>query len=132
MKFIIAIILAIITVGCNLEKSVESKYPGRQRALGTCHDLWDLGYKTINVPKCELHSTNPKYKLGQKLRLKSKEYDNRCNGIVVRNYDWNPVKNWGVYRLKVYCGKELMHDRWCEKGNIFNCPEFEEPQLSVR
>ena len=105
---------------------VRAKYPGHQFHYRECHNLWDLGYK-INVTKCEHDTEHPKYRIGQK--VKSIKYGDSCEIFILKNNAWSLMKNVLVYTVKVYCENKPMHDSWCERGNLLNCPEVTEDEL---
>lgn len=99
MKYLLIITMSLSLFGCE-EKPLRPKYPGSQPSYKECHNLYDLGYK-VDVPKCERGTNNPKYKIGQKLKIKG--YDSGCKAIVVGNWAWTSFGNQSVYFVKVSC-----------------------------
>lgn len=87
---------------------VKEVYPGKDASFSECHNLWDLGWlrKPANAVKlCEAHVNNPKFKIGQKVRLVTNFYDKSCKGTVVANFRFstsekNPV---GIYNVNSPC-----------------------------
>jgi len=66
-----------------------------------CYDLILKGWD-INSAKCVKHLENPKYKIGQKLKIISHHYDPSCIFTVSKPY-WNGVIDEPAYLGFVKC-----------------------------
>lgn len=116
MKYTL-VILCLFLSGCLEERSLRPEYPGYQPSYKQCHNLYDLGYK-VDVPKCERDTSNPKYKIGQKLKIKG--YDSGCRAIVVGNWSWTSFGNESVYFVKVSCnGTQLIGATEFKESKLF-------------
>ena len=126
MKYLTFLLILFTFSACSLKERDEPKYPGTDLS-SDCHGYWRQGDTDLDIAKCEHDSEYPKFKRGQ--TVKSKNYAKSCNVKIVANHNWAYRQKESLYRVKVYCGKQSMHDSQCENGNLISCPEELESDL---